>query len=62
MRLDAKLEIINNLASKNGYKKDPAASCQISLAKDSNSNNKYMIVTNSKKPLGDKFKVIEGLG
>lgn len=57
MKLDAKLEITNNLASKKGFRRDPASVCQISVAKEANSNKYYMFVNSSKNPTGDKFRV-----
>ena len=59
MKINANLEIINNLAVKTGYK---AASrslySQLSLAKDQNTSKYYLIVNNTKKAVADKFKVI----
>lgn len=58
MKINANLEIVNNLAVKTGYK---AASrsyySQLSLAKDQNSNKYFLIINNTKKPVADKFKV-----
>ena len=58
MKLDANLEIINNLASVKGYKKNPTVYSQISFAKDSSSGKHFLIINNTKKPHADKFKVI----
>ena len=55
MKLDATLEIINNIAA--GYRKNPACFSQLSLAKDQNSKY-FLIVNNTKKPTADKFRVI----
>lgn len=57
MKLEAHLELINNLASKSGYKKSPSVYCQLSLAKDPNSSKCYLIVNNNKKPAPDKYRV-----
>ena len=55
MKLDATLEIINNIAT--GFKKNPACFSQLSLAKDQHSRY-FLIVNNTKKPTADKFRVI----
>ena len=59
MKLDAHLEIINNLASTKGFKKNPSYHSQLSFAKDSNSGKHFLIITNAKKPNADKFRVIK---
>lgn len=55
MKLDATLEIINNIAT--GFRKNPACFSQLSLAKDQNSKY-FLIVNNTKKPTADKFRVL----
>jgi len=56
MRLDAILEVVNNVA--NGYRKNNACQSRLCLAKDEKSSKYYLIVNNCKKPTNDKFRVI----
>lgn len=59
MRINANLEIVNNLAVKTGYKSASRSYySQLSLAKDQNSNKYFLIINNTKKTVADKFKVI----
>lgn len=55
MKLEANLEILNNLA--HGFRKNPPAYSHLSLAKDQNSSKYYLIINNTKKPVADKFRV-----
>jgi hypothetical protein len=57
MKLEASLEVINNLASHKGYKKVPASFCQLSFAKDPNAGKYFLIVNSTKKPSADKYRV-----
>jgi hypothetical protein len=57
MKLEANLEIVNNLACKKGFRKNPPCFSNITIGKDPNSNKYYLIVSSSKNPTGDKFKV-----
>jgi len=59
MKLNAQLEIVNNSAVKSGVKgKNKTYLSTFSLAKDQKSNQYFLIVNNTKKPVADKFKVI----
>ena len=55
MKLEATLEIVNNLACKSGFRKNLPCSSQISVGKDQ--NKYYILVSSSKNPSGDKFRV-----
>lgn len=59
MKLDADLEIINNIAASRGYKngKNQTFYSQLSFAKDQSAGRHYLIVNNTKKPTADKFRV-----
>ncbi len=56
MKLDAHLEIVNNLA--NGFRKNQSLYSQLSFAKDNQSNKYVLLIKNTKKPNADKFRVI----
>jgi hypothetical protein len=59
MKINANLEIVNNLAIKTGYKSaSRSIYSQLSLAKDQSSNKYFLIINNTKKAVADKFKVI----
>jgi hypothetical protein len=59
MKINANLEIVNNLAIKTGYKSaSRSVYSQLSLAKDQSSNKYFLIINNTKKAVADKFKVI----
>ena len=55
MKLDAHLEIVNNLA--NGFRKNQSLYSQLSFAKDTQSNKYVLLIKNTKKPNADKFRV-----
>ena len=55
MKLDAHLEIVNNLA--NGFRKNQSLYSQLSFAKDNQSNKYVLLIKNTKKPNADKFRV-----
>lgn len=58
MKLNAHLEIINNQAYKAGLKSTTRFYYStLSLAKDQKSNQYFLIVNNTKKPIADKFKL-----
>ena len=58
MKLNAHLEIINNLAIKSGLNsKSKTYYSTLSLAKDQSSGKYFLIVNNTKKPIADKFRV-----
>jgi hypothetical protein len=59
MKLEANLEVVNNMANHKGYKKVPPCFCQLSFAKDSASNKFFLIVNSTKKPTVDKYRVSE---
>lgn len=61
MKLEANLEIVNNLACKKGYRKNTSCFSNLTIGKDSNSNKYYLIVTSSKNPTGDKFKISQNV-
>ncbi len=58
MKLEANLEVVNNMANHKGYKKVPPCFCQLSFAKDSASNKFFLIVNSTKKPHADKYRVV----
>ena len=57
MKLEANLEIINNVVNQGGYKKSPPTFCQLAFVKDSGSNKYLLIVNSTKKPTADKYRV-----
>lgn len=58
MKLDAELEILNNLAATKGFKnKNQTFFSQLSFAKDSNASRYFLFVNSTKKPAGDKFRL-----
>jgi hypothetical protein len=57
MKLEANLDVVNNLAHKKGYTKSPACFSQLSFCKDAASNKYFLIVNSTKKPTADKYRV-----
>ncbi len=59
MKINSHVEIINNLAVNTGHKSTSRSYySQLSLAKDPTSLKYFLIITNTKKPVADKFRVL----
>ncbi len=59
MKLDAHLEIVNNLAI--GYKGSRSCLSKLSLAKVQDSTQYFLITNNTKKPSAEKYKLFNNV-